>query len=159
MCPTVFTFEIYIAEIYISQDTTLASDKDTDDKLKETATNRGTVPKLYKCISLSSCSNMGKVRQQWEHDPGKHLPPEQWSTVIPHTNYSSKCARYKLIQMKILHRSCFTRYKRNKINPDMSNLCWHGCGKRGSLIHMLWHGPEIKKVLGRSPKDSMLRAK
>ncbi len=110
-------------------------------------------------VYLSFCSNMGKGRQQWEHDPGKHLPPEQWSTLIPHTNYSSKCARYKLIQMKILHRSCFTPYKRNKINPDMSDLCWYGCGKRGSLIRMLWHCPEIKTVLGRSPKDSMLRAK
>uniref|UniRef100_A0A667ZNP8 Reverse transcriptase domain-containing protein n=1 Tax=Myripristis murdjan TaxID=586833 RepID=A0A667ZNP8_9TELE len=134
-----------ILQKFISQGTTMASNKDLDDKFREIVTNSGTVSKLYKLITLFSCSNMDKVKQQWEHDLGKHLPPEQWNSIIGHTNYLSKCVRYKLIQMKILHRTYITPYKTNKMNPQTSDLCWHGCGKRGSLIHMLWHCPEIRK--------------
>uniref|UniRef100_A0A3B4WN95 Uncharacterized protein n=1 Tax=Seriola lalandi dorsalis TaxID=1841481 RepID=A0A3B4WN95_SERLL len=31
-----------------------------------------------------------------------------------------------------------------KMNSDVSDKCWHGCGKTGTLIHLLWHCPETK---------------
>ena len=81
----------------------LTSDKNADNKLKEIVTNRGTISKLIRLISLSSCSGVDKVKSQWERDLGKHLPLEQWDSIMRYTNYLSKCVRYKLIQMKILY--------------------------------------------------------
>uniref|UniRef100_A0A3B4VFF8 Reverse transcriptase zinc-binding domain-containing protein n=1 Tax=Seriola dumerili TaxID=41447 RepID=A0A3B4VFF8_SERDU len=46
--------------------------------------------------------------------------------------------------MKILFRSYITPHKLMKMNSDVSDKCWHGCGKTGTLIHLLWHCPETK---------------
>ncbi len=31
----------------------------------------------------------------------------------------------------------------SKMNSDVSDKCWHGCGMTGTLVHLLWHCPEI----------------
>ncbi len=60
--------------------------------------------------------------------------------------YLSKYVWYKLIQMKILHWTYTIPYKVDEMNPHMSDLCWHGCQKRGSIRD------KNKNILGRSPK-------
>ena len=49
-----------------------------------------------------------------------------------------------MIQLKTLHRTYITPAKLKKIDPQTSDLCWAGCGERGTLIHMLWHCPKVK---------------
>ncbi len=46
--------------------------------------------------------------------------------------------------MKILFRSYITPHKLKKMNSNVSNMCWHGCGATGALIHLLWHCPEVQ---------------
>lgn len=45
--------------------------------------------------------------------------------------------------MKIIHRAYTTPYKLKKIDPNASELCWHGCGRLGTLIHLLWSCPVV----------------
>lgn len=63
-----------------------------------------------------------EVKLQWERDIGKHLPQEQWGTIMQHINYLSKCVNK---QMKILDRIYLIPQKLNEVNPHMSDLCWH----------------------------------
>ena len=88
---------------------------------------------------------MDKIKLQWEQDLGKKLTAEQWGTIIQHPNHASKCVRYKLIQLKTLHRSYITPEKMKRMDPDTSDACWHGCGERGSMMHMFWECPEVKR--------------
>jgi hypothetical protein len=32
-----------------------------------------------------------------------------------------------------------------KMDKSLSHLCRHGCGEAGTLIHLLWNGPSIKR--------------
>uniref|UniRef100_A0A8C6WHM5 Uncharacterized protein n=1 Tax=Neogobius melanostomus TaxID=47308 RepID=A0A8C6WHM5_9GOBI len=31
-----------------------------------------------------------------------------------------------------------------KMNPNFSDVCWHGCGRTGTLNHMLWTCPDVR---------------
>ncbi len=46
--------------------------------------------------------------------------------------------------IKICHGAYITPAKLKKMDPSSSDLCWHGCGQVGILIHMLWHCPAVK---------------
>lgn len=82
--------------------------------------------------------------EQWEKDLDTNITKEEWETIISQSNYISKCVRYKLIQLKILFRSYTTPQKIHKMNCSASDLCWHGCGKTGTLIHLLWQCPDVE---------------
>uniref|UniRef100_A0A8C6ULD3 Reverse transcriptase n=1 Tax=Neogobius melanostomus TaxID=47308 RepID=A0A8C6ULD3_9GOBI len=41
-----------------------------------------------------------------------------------------------------------------KMNCSASDLCWHGCGMTGTLIHLLWQCPEVKNFWGKI-KDAL----
>uniref|UniRef100_A0A668APH5 Reverse transcriptase zinc-binding domain-containing protein n=1 Tax=Myripristis murdjan TaxID=586833 RepID=A0A668APH5_9TELE len=117
-----------------------------DTKLKEITRNRGTISKLYKFIHTSPASIMNKIKLQWEQDLGKNLTAQQWSAIMQHPNAASRCIRYKLIQLKLLHRVYITPLKLKKMDPDTSDACWHGCRERGTMMHMLWDCPEVKRL-------------
>lgn len=116
-----------------------------DSQLKMATNGSRTVSKLYKilCPTFFDCNKC--ILDQWERDLGLKLTTDQWGAILKRSNYLSKCVRYKMIQFKILHRFYITPYKLNKMNSDVSNLCWHGCMKTGTLIHLLWFCPEVKK--------------
>uniref|UniRef100_A0A8C6SN37 Uncharacterized protein n=1 Tax=Neogobius melanostomus TaxID=47308 RepID=A0A8C6SN37_9GOBI len=46
--------------------------------------------------------------------------------------------------MKIIHRAYVTPITLKKMNPNFSDLCWHGCGRTGTLNHMLWTCPDVR---------------
>lgn len=116
-----------------------------DSQLKRVTTGRRTVSKVYNmlCPVIFDCNR--SILDQWERDLGLRLTTDQWEGILKRTSYLSKCVRYKMIQFKILHKIYNTPHKLNKINSNVSNKCWHECGKSGTLVHMLWFCPEVKK--------------
>lgn len=49
-----------------------------------------------------------------------------------------------VIQLKILHRAYITPSRLKKMDNTLSNMCWHGCGEVGTLVHSLWLCPAVK---------------
>uniref|UniRef100_A0A667XHY3 Reverse transcriptase zinc-binding domain-containing protein n=1 Tax=Myripristis murdjan TaxID=586833 RepID=A0A667XHY3_9TELE len=58
----------------------------------------------------------------------------------------SNCVRYKVIQLNLLHRVYITPFRLKKMDHTLSNLCWHGCGEVGTLLHSLWSCPAVKAL-------------
>lgn len=75
---------------------------------------------------------------------GQSLSESQWNAALKNSTTISKCVRYKMIQLKIIHRAYMTPKTMSKID-SVSNLCWHGCGSVGTLMHMLWYCPAVKQ--------------
>ena len=60
--------------------------------------------------------------------------------------FSSKCVRLRIIQFKILNRAYITPVTQSKMDKKHQDLCWHECGKRGTLLHLLWECPAVKTL-------------
>lgn len=119
-----------------------------------TATKRkGTVSTMYKLLlSSNPCSNL-HTKYQWEREIGLPISETQWNAALRNSTTVSKCVRYKIIQLKIIHRAYMTPKTMNKIDPSISKMCWHGCGSEGTLIHMLWTCPLVKQFWTDIIKD------
>lgn len=82
----------------------------------------------------------------WEHELNTSLSSSQWASIWRSGIHLSKCVRYKIIQYKILCRAYVTPVRLAKISVNTPDLCWHNCGSRGSLIHLLWDCPAVKSL-------------
>ena len=107
---------------------------------------RGTVSNLYRFLTLSSPSCNTLTQMKWHQDLGITLTTSEWDRLWRNSITVSNCVRYRVIQLKIMHRAYFTPSKLKKIDENISDLCWHGCGEVGTLIHMLWHCPAVKAL-------------
>ena len=100
---------------------------------------------MYKLLSaMNPCTNL-QTKCQWERDMGLPISEAQWNAALRNSTTISKCVRYKMIQLKLIHRAYMTPVIMSKIDPSVSNMCWHGCGSMGTLMHMLWNCPAVKQ--------------
>ncbi len=96
---------------------------------------------------IRSALNLNTHTQtQWEQDLVS-LTPSDGEKIWRDPAIISKSVRYRIIQIKICHRAYITPAKLTKMDPSSSDLCWHGCGQVGTLIHVLWHCPAVKVFL------------
>lgn len=54
-------------------------------------------------------------------------------------------ARFRLIQIRILHRSYASRTFCHRIGHSTSVFCLRGCGEVGSFFHILWDCPKMRE--------------
>lgn len=134
-----------IVKTLMSKGVQLGTHTDLENKLITAIRGKGTVSIMYKLLSsVNPCANL-QIRGQWERDMGMSISESQWNAALRKSTTISKCVRYKLIQLKIVHRAHMTPETLNKIDPSVSNKCWHGCGSVGTLTHMLWNCPAVKQ--------------
>ncbi len=93
---------------------------------------------------MNPCMTL-QTKCQWERDMGVPISETQWNAALRKCTSISKCVRYKIIQLKTIHRAYMTPGTMNKIDPSMSSMCWHGCGSKGTLVHMLWNCPAVQQ--------------
>ena len=115
-----------------------ASCPEWDLQLRKVTVSRGAVSNIYHLLATANCNAYSSVQSAWERDLGISLESSEWDRIWKSALYSSKCVRYKIIQYKILNRAYFTPVTMSKINDESSDTCWHGCGGRGTLLHLLW---------------------
>lgn len=99
---------------------------------------------LYKMLVCSDDTLNRLTESQWEQDVGHQIQIAEWKSIWRNSIKCSKSVRFRMIQLKTLHRAYVTPAKLKKIDPHSSDLCWRGCGERGTLIHMLLYCPEVK---------------
>ena len=116
-----------------------------DSKLRAACTGRGTVSVIYKLLSSSLPDSTTVIKSQWERDIGSSLTADQWDLILKQSTSICSCVRYKIIQFKIIHRAYITPHKLKKMDPNVSELCWHGCGELGTFMHLLWFCPVIEQ--------------
>lgn len=128
----------------LSQDIKLGDKKDLEDKFKQAVAKRGTVSKIYRLLCNTKLSISHVTKNQWIQDAGVPISAAQWNAAQRKCTNISKCVKYKILQLKIFHWSYITPYILNKINKDISKLCWHGCRAEGTLMHLLWRCPSVQ---------------
>lgn len=129
--------QIYsITKSLLSKGIQLGTSRELENKLIAAIKRKGTVSTMYKLLSaMNPCTNL-QTKCQWERDMGLPISKLQWNTALKNSTTISKCVRYKMIQLKIIHRAYMTPETMSKIDPSVSNMCWHGCGSVETLMHM-----------------------
>ena len=114
-----------------------------DKQLKRITTAKGAVSSIYTLLSNNSPNAYLSTHQAWDQDLKVALSPSEWETLWRKSIYSSKCVQFRIIQYKILCRSYLTPVTLSKIEGNNDNNCWHGCGNRGTLFHLIWECPDV----------------
>ena len=125
---------------------TPASCPEVDQRLKQASLSSGVVSNIHGLLSKTAPSAYSPVQLAWAHDLNISLSASEWKSVWNSALYSSKCVRLRIIQFKILNRAYITPVTQAKMDKKHQALCWHECGKRGTLLHLLWECPAVKTL-------------
>ncbi|KAF3843395.1 hypothetical protein F7725_002244 [Dissostichus mawsoni] len=101
-----------------------------DMNLKRLANKKGMISGIYKLLLTSTANTNLQTQKRWEQDIGITLTPVEWDRIGSNSTSISKCVRFRVIQLQILHRAYITPCRLKKMDQTLLGLCWHAwlCG-------------------------------
>lgn len=79
----------------------------------------------------------------WEKEIGIDLNEHEQNVVLRAAHHSAIDVNTIETNYKCLSRWYITPEKIKKYQPGESNLCWRGCGIKGTVFHIWWECPKI----------------
>lgn len=103
------------------------------------------IKELYKILQ-----DVGEVEKpayciKWESELGVVPSGVTWEAIFNATHKSAIDTRMIETNFKCLARWYMTPDRLNKLQPELSRNCWRGCTTRGTMAHLWWVCPIIKK--------------
>lgn len=84
------------------------------------------------------------AHQKWESELSMSFSEKQWLEAIKSNNSFTRSTAYWETTQKLLLRWYYTPYLTAKFSNIGSNECWRGCGRVGTLLHMIWECPNLR---------------
>ena len=78
------------------------------------------------------------TKQACEKDLGIAIDDADWQEVWSQAMNISVCNPTKSIQVRIVHRTYITPVVKNKMDANISPLCWKCNSEAGNYVHCLW---------------------
>ena len=82
------------------------------------------------------------VRDKWSSDLGE-LNDDDWMEALASPKESAIRSRFRLVQLKVLHRVYYTPVTLKKMGRLASGECHRGCGTPGTFFHVIWSCTEL----------------
>lgn len=113
---------------------------------------RGGFSRIYKVLvdleRLETPDYIGK----WEKELGRNLTDTDVSLILKRVSATSVNSKLLELNFKCLTRMYLTPDRVHKIHRDKSQFCWRGCSEMGSMAHIWWLCPEMKRFWGEVRK-------
>lgn len=101
------------------------------------------VSELYKLLGSAAQLPKPIYIRKWERDLGTEFTDVQLSHLYYLTHSSSIDSKVQETNFKIMSRWYRVPEDLARIYPTRSDLCWRGCGHKGTLTHIWWNCPKI----------------
>ncbi|XP_066444370.1 inactive serine/threonine-protein kinase TEX14 [Eleutherodactylus coqui] len=88
----------------------------------------------------------GGSKRAWEKELGRELTTEDWAKAICLTHKMTISSSHQELNYKLLTRWYRTPVRLAKYYPGVSDLCWRCQREVGTLSHIWWSCPQVRKL-------------
>lgn len=129
----------------IPHGTNLPESSPLEDRLLTDHLTRKAISLTYRKLINNQKDPTHALREKWQTELGD-MDNQDWQEALASPREAAIPSRLRLVQLKILHRTYYTRTTLHKIGRSETPLCLRGCGQMGTLSH----------TVGMSPNSTIL---
>ena len=97
--------------------------------------NRGLISKIYKELKKLITKKTNNPIKKWGIELNREFTTEESLMTEKHVKKCSKSLVVREMQGKMTLRFHLIPIRMAKIKTSGDNICWRGCGERGTLLH------------------------
>lgn len=107
---------------------------------------KNTISRIYKILSAGDELDVPSYIKKWENALGSQCNKHTLEKILKLTHNSALDTKTAETNCKCIARWYATPNKISKFQLEMSSDCWRGCKALGTMVHIWWDCPIIKKI-------------
>lgn len=100
---------------------------------------------MYRVLNESGGAVIPPYIEKWEKELDIKINEREAWLTFKRVNATSVNCKLSEMNYKCLARMYITPDRAHRIQRETSQLCWRGCKEIGTMVHIWWQCPEIKK--------------